>query len=166
MDKYEHRRLRLLELRTWECEGKTARLAEKIARSDSYVARMLYEEGRKDKKRIGDDMIDVLVAAFALRPEWFSLPLGTPVLHPDDEQAAHAAEVGGTAPAPVSMALRRPTFHWPFQNATYQRITDLKSALGPKRGMEAMHDIDALLDIAVSKWEREAESKKRQAGGQ
>lgn len=50
---------------------------------------------------------------------------------------------------------------WPFHNVTYQRLMTLKAALGPRVGHEALRDIDALLDVAVGKWERLAQQKKK-----
>lgn len=152
MNKYEHRRLRLLELRAWACEGMTARLAERIARSDSYVARMLYEEGKPGKKRIGDDMLDVLEAAFGLTHGWFDQPMGTPMDGGVQIALPISGVEKGTAPA-VSLAAKRGAIQWPFQTVSYQRLMDLKSTLGPKHGAEAMRDIDALLDVVVTKWE-------------
>jgi hypothetical protein len=52
---------------------------------------------------------------------------------------------------------------WPFTSVTRQRLASLKAALGPKPGAEAMRDIDALLDIAVARWERIAAQKKRRS---
>lgn len=157
MDKHEHRRQRLLELRTWACDGMTVRLAERIARSDSYVARMLYEEGKAGKKRIGDDMLDVLEAAFGLDHGWFDLPLATPMTGPGQTQIPLAPPESSTPP-PISLASRRQPMHWPFHAVTYQRLMDLKASLGPKHGAEALRDIDALLDVAVTKWERQGKT--------
>jgi phage repressor protein C with HTH and peptisase S24 domain len=70
MDKYERRRLRLIELRDTKCGGNGADLARKIDRDPSYVTRMLYPEGKAGKKRIADDMIDVIEAAFSLPHGW------------------------------------------------------------------------------------------------
>ena len=56
--------------------------------------------------------------------------------------------------------VRLPEVTWPFKNVTYLRLMDLKRTLGPKIGQEAIRDIDALLDVAVGKWERVARTKK------
>lgn len=77
MDKYELRRLRLAELRDAHCNGVTADLARKIERDPSYVSRMLYPVGKAGKKRIADDMIEVMEQAFNLPRGWFDMPLGT-----------------------------------------------------------------------------------------
>ncbi|MES2126676.1 MAG: hypothetical protein V4463_05335 [Pseudomonadota bacterium] len=66
MDKYELRRLKLLEIREDRCNGKTAVLAAKLSRTDSYVSRMLYPEGKQGRKRIGEDMADLIAEVFAL----------------------------------------------------------------------------------------------------
>ncbi|HAC90926.1 MAG TPA: hypothetical protein DCF63_09880 [Planctomycetaceae bacterium] len=74
MDKYEVRRQRLIWLRDNLCQGKAAYLAERIGRDSSYVSRMFYAEGKKGKKRIADDMIEVIEKAFRLEPGWLSRP--------------------------------------------------------------------------------------------
>lgn len=70
MDKYEKRRINLLKLRDTKCEGKVTALAKKIDRDPSYVSRMLYPEGKAGKKRIADDMMDVIELAFSLSRHW------------------------------------------------------------------------------------------------
>ena len=161
MDKYELRRRRLIELRDWECEGKVARLAERLSRTDSYVARMLYEDGKAGKKRIGDDMTDIIEGAFGLPPGWMEMPLGT---RPEASPLApphRAAEPGARDAASATRPLH--ALRWPFPTVTYQRVMELKRTLGTKRGAEAMRDIDALLDVAVIKWERTAQTQARRA---
>lgn len=70
MDKYEKRRQRLIQIRDDFCGGKAVVLARKIEREPSYVSRMLYEEGKKGKKRIADDMVEVIEKAFSLPRGW------------------------------------------------------------------------------------------------
>lgn len=70
MDKYEKRRLRLLKIRDDFCSGKAAEVARKIERDPSYVSRMLYEEGKLGKKRIADDMVEIIEKAFSLPRGW------------------------------------------------------------------------------------------------
>ena len=70
MDKYERRRLRLLDLRESKCEGSNAELSRKLGRDPSYVARMLLPDGKPAKKRIGDDMVDLISATFQVSREW------------------------------------------------------------------------------------------------
>lgn len=69
MDKYERRRQRLIELLNTRCDGVAANMARKIGRSPSYVIRMLYPEGKPGKKRIAEDMKDVIETAFGI-PGW------------------------------------------------------------------------------------------------
>lgn len=64
MDKYELRRQKLIELMNVHCNGKVTELAKKLNRSDSYVARMLYEDGKAGKKRIGEDMAELIAKSF------------------------------------------------------------------------------------------------------
>lgn len=70
MDKYENRRLRLIQIRDELCGGKAVDVARKIEREPSYVSRMLYEEGKKGKKRIADEMVEVIESAFSLPRGW------------------------------------------------------------------------------------------------
>lgn len=70
MDKYELRRLRLIDLKDRYCEGKIARLAERLERAPSYVSRMLYPLNHKYNKKIGDDMVDVIAEAFDFHRSW------------------------------------------------------------------------------------------------
>lgn len=70
MDKYEYRRQRLIELKDTACNGKTSELADKLGRSASYVSRMLYEEDNPHRKRIGDDMLDIIAEAFGVTKSW------------------------------------------------------------------------------------------------
>jgi len=67
MDKYETRRLNLRALIHSHCGGRAATLADLIERSPSYVSRMLYPEGRDGKKRIGEDMRDIIEDALSLK---------------------------------------------------------------------------------------------------
>lgn len=64
MDKYERRRLNLARILADQCSGKIADLAKKIDRSDSYVTRMLYPVGKTGKKRIGEDLADLVSKIF------------------------------------------------------------------------------------------------------
>ena len=60
MDKYEFRRQQLIKIRDEKCDGKAVNVARKIGREPSYVSRMLYPEGKKGKKRIADDMVEII----------------------------------------------------------------------------------------------------------
>lgn len=70
MDIYEIRRLRLLEVMKECCNNKAVELAKAIERSDSYVTRMLYPEGKAGKKRIGEDMARHVAEVFNLPAGW------------------------------------------------------------------------------------------------
>lgn len=56
MNRYERRRLRLIEIRDLTCKGSVALLAQKLGKSESYVGRMLWPEGRTGRKNIGEVM--------------------------------------------------------------------------------------------------------------
>ncbi|MDJ0087677.1 S24 family peptidase [Pantoea allii] len=70
MDKYEKRRQRLIQIRDEMCGGKAVDVARKIEREPSYVSRMLYEPGKNGKKRIADDMVEIIETAFKLPRGW------------------------------------------------------------------------------------------------
>lgn len=70
MDKYEHRRIKLLELRDTLCDGKNVNLANKLGKDETYVSRMLYAPEKKGRKRIGDDMLDTISQAFNVPKSW------------------------------------------------------------------------------------------------
>lgn len=67
MDKYEVRRLNLEALIDSRCGGRSATLADLIETSPSYISRMLYPEGKKGRKRIGEDMRDRIEDALSLK---------------------------------------------------------------------------------------------------
>lgn len=70
MDKYEKRRLRLIQLRDDYCSGNASELARKIEREPSYVSRMLWPEEKAGRKRIADDMMEIIEKAFGLPRGW------------------------------------------------------------------------------------------------
>lgn len=70
MDKYERRRLQLLKLRDEQCNGKVVDVARRISREPSYVSRMLYPEGKAGRKRIADDMVELIETSFGLSRGW------------------------------------------------------------------------------------------------
>ncbi|EDT8874392.1 hypothetical protein AAM31_004409 [Salmonella enterica subsp. enterica] len=78
MDKYEFRRQQLIKIRDEKCDGKAVNVARKIGREPSYVSRMLYPEGKKGKKRIADDMVDLIEASFGLPRGWMDGIVPTP----------------------------------------------------------------------------------------
>jgi hypothetical protein len=81
MDKFEHRRLKLIALMNEQCNGNKAELAKKLKCSDSYAARMLYPEGKAGKKRIGEDWADRIAEAFNLDRSALELPMAEGTLH-------------------------------------------------------------------------------------
>lgn len=64
MDKYEARRLALRKLIDAKGRGGIAEVATRIGKPDNYVSRMLYPAGKPGRKRIGEDTLDDLVAAY------------------------------------------------------------------------------------------------------
>ena len=65
----------MLELKETKCGGSNAELARKLGRDPSYVARMALEEGKPGKKRIGDDMVDLIATTFQVDRSWVDDPL-------------------------------------------------------------------------------------------
>jgi len=68
MDKYERRRQRLDQIRVTRFEGSIVKLAQAIGKAQSYVGRMLYEEGKAGGKRIGEDVAREIEQALHLPP--------------------------------------------------------------------------------------------------
>lgn len=91
MDKYERRRLRLLELRDGQCNRSVAELARRIARDCSYVSRMLYIDGKAGKKRIADDMMEVIETAFDLPRGWMDRDPGDGLSTPGPTESSRIA---------------------------------------------------------------------------
>ncbi len=75
MDKFEIRRLNLDKLLREYCGGKIVNLAEKLGKSHSYVSRMLYPEGKANKKNIGDEMADEIARAFEIPRAYLESPI-------------------------------------------------------------------------------------------
>ena len=71
MERFEQRRQKLLNIRDRAFGGSNAALARKIGKSDSYVARMLYSDDKKGRKRIGEDTASAIDAAFDWPPGSF-----------------------------------------------------------------------------------------------
>jgi phage repressor protein C with HTH and peptisase S24 domain len=101
MDKFEIRRLNLLALLRTHCGGKAATLADKIGRSASYVSRMLYVDGKVGKKRIGEDMRDVIEDALALPKGQLDNEI-LAVSERDGVVSSEAAALAGAAQTPLS----------------------------------------------------------------
>lgn len=66
MDKFEHRRQGLLRIKRERCGDNVASLARLLDKADTYVHRMLYEEGKPNKKRIGEDSVDKVREVFGV----------------------------------------------------------------------------------------------------
>lgn len=69
MDVYEKRWLMLRALATKLGRGGITHIADKIGKEANYVSRMLYEPGKRGRKRIGEDMERLISQAF---PGWLS----------------------------------------------------------------------------------------------
>lgn len=58
-EKYEHRRLKLIELRDSRFNGVNAALAREIDRDETYENRLFYSKDKKGRKRLGDDLAEL-----------------------------------------------------------------------------------------------------------
>lgn len=67
VSKYESRRLALIDLVDSLGRGGVSHVAEMIGKDASYVSRMLYPEDKSGFKRIGEDTVEAITAAF---PDW------------------------------------------------------------------------------------------------
>lgn len=74
MDKFEIRRLNLKYLIDVQSKGNAADFSRKIGKDSSYINRCLYEEGKKGKKKIGDEIIDSVLSTFSYPPGWLDIP--------------------------------------------------------------------------------------------
>jgi len=90
MDKYEKRRQRLIQIRDEMCGGKAVDVARKIEREPSYVSRMLYEPGKNGRKRIADDMVEIIETAFKLPRGWMD-SIHQP--HPQNDELEFAGSI-------------------------------------------------------------------------
>lgn len=164
IEENEHWRLRLVELvaHLKTTKGFNQRqIAEEAGMTPDYLSRLLYIQGKKGRKNLGLDTMRRLCAAFNLPPNWFDLPLSsTP---PDGGN--DPADTGAKAPIPlVRSKANAEAIVWPFPHVSYERLMDLKDALGPKMGHEAMIDLAKTLEVQTMKWELEAKRRKRTAG--
>lgn len=76
MDVQTHRKQRLRELIDSRCDGVIARCADKVMRSESYIARMLYPMDKPGAKPIADKLMLAIEQAFDLERAWLDKPLG------------------------------------------------------------------------------------------
>lgn len=138
MDKYERRRLAVAKLIEEKCDGKGASFAKAISRDASYVTRMLYPEGKAGRKRIGDDMIEIIEGAF-------DLPRGTidgivPRIVYTDPPQAHAAK----EPSPADLMAVTD------QAAELAKQANRIAAMWMRLSPEKRDEFRAALDEAVS----------------
>lgn len=157
MGQEEHWRQRLLELKK-DLRLKQSAMAAAMEIDASYMSRLLYPPGKKGRKNLGLDTMRACLKAFHLQADWFDLPLGTAL--PSGQTNMPETWVGVAQPIDAATVVPISDFHWPFKQVTYRRVMGLRTALGPRVGSEAMHDIDELLDVAITKWERLAAKKK------
>jgi len=103
------------------CEGKIARLAEKIDRNPSYISRLLYPEGKDGARHIGDEIAEATENAFGLRKAWLDLPLGT--LLPSDPEKYNPSRLS----EPLELhGVKIGRASWPFERvsaADYERLS-------------------------------------------
>jgi hypothetical protein len=158
MGQQEHWRQRLLELKE-DLRLTQAAMAQAMEVDASYFSRLLYPPGKKGRKNLGLDTMLACRKAFQLQADWFDLPLGAAL--PSGQKALPGSQHRVTLPPDQSSVVPIAKLTWPFKQVTYRRLMTLKSALGPKLGADAIHDIDDLLDVAVTKWERLAHAKKK-----
>lgn len=70
MNIYEIRRKNLITLKDKYCNGRITELSERLNKNPSYVSRMLYEEGKPNKKNISDKVLFDIETAFNLPRGW------------------------------------------------------------------------------------------------
>ena len=67
MDKFERRRLRLIRIKDELCNEKVSELAKRLGKDEgTYVHRLLYPEGKANKKNIGDDYVQLVLEKFGI----------------------------------------------------------------------------------------------------
>jgi hypothetical protein len=95
MEKYERLQALLTFIKNTFCNGKAAELARRIDKSDSYVNRLFYPQGKNGAKGIGTEIMEACTEAFGLPRGFWEMtpeeavievsggtidgPLGTPV---------------------------------------------------------------------------------------
>ncbi len=152
-----HRKARLRELIDHFFGARIVELAHLIDKDSNYVSRMLYPVGKAQWRPVSDKMARLIVQATKIDPDWFEQPEGHGIPGVTAELAAtpHVAQ-------PLSQQdVATVAIVWPFRLVAYQRLLALQKQLGKRRGAEALRDIDAQLDVTVTKWENEA---RRSAG--
>lgn len=130
MDKYEHRRLSLQQLVDGIGHGGISRVAGAIGKEPNYVSRMLYPEGKRGGKRIGEDSVELLNAAY---PGWL-----------DEPATKDAGSIGKPSQHQINRA-------WPFATVTIERFEAL--------GYEQKVIVEDALVQAIERMEQRAASK-------
>lgn len=85
MELDEIRRQRLIELIRERCNSVNAEFARRIGKDPSYVNRCCYPEGKKGRKKIGDEIIQPAIREFNLPCGWFDCPPGTDIYQTDNQ---------------------------------------------------------------------------------
>ncbi|POR52789.1 hypothetical protein B0G62_10486 [Paraburkholderia eburnea] len=67
------------------CGGSAAELARRIEREASYVTRMLYPPGKNGRKRIGEELVEIIETVFGKPRGWLDSPS-------DPDATAHASQ--------------------------------------------------------------------------
>lgn len=135
MDVQTHRKLRLRELIDSRCDGVIARCADKVMRSESYIARMLYPTGKPGAKPIADKLMLALEQAFDLERAWLDKPMGYGLLGSVATADARKDE--------VNKALENALSDWRIKASPNSRRTiDKLSVLAQKN---ALRDEDWIL---------------------
>ena len=102
MDKaqrFENRRLKLIELRDARCGGKNATLAKIIGKNSTYIDKLFYPEGKKGKKNISDEILVLCEEKFDLIPGWFDLPPDVIALKIEDREFLEMVKLMAKMPA-------------------------------------------------------------------
>ncbi|MFM0324822.1 S24 family peptidase [Caballeronia glebae] len=161
MDKYERRRLRLIEVRDRLCGGGVSTLAKRIGKSDSYVSRMLYEDGKSGRKRIGEDMVEHIENGFGWERGTFDsdLPVaelakpGAPV---STDQIGHQLSDTDNTETPQKFTHPLPLTHAVGESKNFRRVYVVGRAQGglPERiwtdGDHLVGAIDEYAELATT----------------
>lgn len=105
MDRFERRRLRLLELLSrdeYARRGGKSALAAASGMDLSYLSRLTLPEGSPNKKRIADEAIEKLAHGAGLSREWFDAEPGSALL-PSSNSAKVDDNVESASPARIGL---------------------------------------------------------------
>ena len=90
MDKYELRRTRFIFLRDEFFEKSNATIARALGKDPSYIARIIFEQGKKGAKRIGEDMKDLIENKLGLSPGWLDAQTDKPMFRHESNVSSFA----------------------------------------------------------------------------